>query len=130
MTHKQLTDRFQRVMDRFNGLCHMAYMSEWTHALWLDAMKRDVFESRDYKELTQYYKGKFSGFMESWNSRLYGRYFDTPGLLVWVLVGPDGRRFGPGDDSWLNESTEYKASMKDSTHAWRKAWERDELKPW
>ncbi|SRR6266576_6133157 len=51
--------------------------------------------------------------------------------LCFVNIGPDGRMFGPDDESWLllNESAEYKSTMK-GTHAWRYRWERGEFKPW
>jgi len=47
----------------------------------------------------------------------------------YVKIGPDGRMFGPNDDSWLDESPEYKSALN-GTHVWKRAWDAGQFKPW
>lgn len=39
------------------------------------------------------------------------------------------RMLGPNDDSWLNESSEYKSALTGS-HAWAKSWDKGQFKKW
>ena len=105
-----------------------------THKDHLQAMAR-VWEHRYAKQIPQYRQHA----LRSLDGYLLGELHRsgltsapsvkrTP-LLCWVLVGTDGKQFGPGNDKWLKESPKYKVSMQGS-HVWADRWALGEFKPW
>lgn len=107
-------NRYQRVVSRLRDLYASTIAYARTFDQYLEAKER-ITTSKDYARLTTYYRGKFSGVDDALFSALYEGE-NAP--LMHVKLGADGRVFLPGDDTWLNESTEYKSSMK-CMHAWR-----------
>lgn len=119
---RQLTDSLK---DAFSA----TYCYESTLTDHIDRVKRQVTETDHYKRLPQWAKAQIRG-AESilWDS-LYANRFDNLPPLCYVKIGPDGRKFGPSDDTWLSESSDYKSSLT-GVHVWAKAWEKGQFKPW
>jgi hypothetical protein len=105
-----------------------------THKDHLQAMAR-VWEHRYTKQLQQYRRHALRSLDGYLLHELHHHGFAStpeakrPPLLCWVLVGTDGKRFGPGNDDWLKESAEYKVSMQGS-HVWADRWAQGEFYPW
>jgi hypothetical protein len=113
--------RKQRIVELWLKDTHRAaiqYQSSFQN--YLDSMKR-IFESREYKALPHWRKSYIRGVYDTLFEQLQNS-------LLWVLTGPDGVKYGPGNDAWLNQSTEYKETMQ-GNHVWPKAWEQGEYRP-
>jgi len=113
-----------------------------THDAHLEEMQRRVWHTPEYQKAPRHVCSYLQGvdhtlFLSLYSAALGFRSSTaTPGKfapLEWVLVGPDGRRFREGDDTWLKESPEYKLALggneSKSTHAWRDALNAGEWKP-
>lgn len=87
---------------------------------YLASMDR-IFKSRDYVVLPHWRKSYLRGIYDT----LFGQLQNT---FVWILTGPDGKRYGPGNDAWLEQDREYKEAMQ-GTHVWPKAWQAGEYRP-
>lgn len=111
-------NRFDRVAGRMRACYVDAEAFSGTFEQFL-ADQKAVYESDDYKKLTSYYQGKIAGISDTWWGLLYGCLGQNKPLLMHVLIGRDGRIFVEGNDSWLQESTEYKSTMT-SRHIWRR----------
>lgn len=86
---------------------------------YLESMGR-IFKSKDYLTLPLYRREYLRGIYDTLFHQLQNTF-------VWILEGPDGVRYGPGNDAWLEHDTEYKLAMK-GTHVWPKAWEQGEYR--
>lgn len=92
----------------------------------IQAVKRSVFDSELLKRCPRHVRAFLQGAEKIlWDNLYAGK--DAP--LVYVIVGPDKKQFGPGNDDWLKESSEYKSAMT-GMHVWRKGWENGEVKSW
>ena len=73
-----------------------------------------------YKTLPRWAKSELIGYRDALAECQWRK-------MVWVLIGPDGRAFGPGNDDWLQENTTYKLAMI-GVHVWHKFWEHGETR--
>ena len=87
---------------------------------YLDSMDI-VFRSKEWLSLTQYRRSYLRGVYDTLFAQLQNS-------LVWILTGPDGKRYGPGNDAWLEQGTEYKQAMQ-GQHVWPNAWQAGEYRP-
>jgi hypothetical protein len=102
----------------------------------IERMRKLVWETPRYKMLPSHAKSYLHGVDKTLWDMLYSvpltyHTIDNvlPSPLVSIVIGPDGRQFGPGNDTWLNESREYKEAMK-IQHVWEHRWRKGEYKPW
>ena len=86
----------------------------------LEQTKR-IFDSADYKRLPLWRREYLRGVFDTLFHQLQNE-------LVWILTGPDGVRYGPGNDAWLEHDLAYKQAMQ-GQHVWPKAWEQGKYKP-
>lgn len=94
------------------------------HEQHLKEQERLIFESPEYSRVPNW----VASYLRGTDDMLRARWYEgSNSLLVWVLIGPDGRLFGPGNDDWLKESAEYKSSLT-GKHAWRDLWEKGEFR--
>lgn len=94
-----------------------------SHAAHLDRIAKCVWHSEEYSRIPSWRRSYLRGVYDTLFDQLYAGK-DSP--LVSIIVGHDARMFGPGDDSWLAESSEYKSAMI-TKHVWRQAWEAGEV---
>ena len=115
-----------RVKDCYRESIHFGR----THEKHLERIKTLVWESEEYKRSPRWLKLYLHGVSETCFDMLYETPLDTgESPLVSIIIGPDCKHFGPKDDSWLAESPEYKSAMK-TIHAWRRYWNKGELRAW
>lgn len=92
-------------------------------------MNRRVWASDRIKNAPKWVWSYLRGVDDSARYALYSTTQFGQALLVWVLTGPDGKQFGPGNDEWLKESHEYKSALT-GKHVWRDKWAIGEYKVW
>ena len=133
--------RLSLAVKRKNELIHRVkstYRETADFALTLDEhlarMRKHVWDSPAYQTLPTWAKSAVRGASDVLWDLLYEVPIDwstgdapaTP--LIAISIGPDGRMFDRKDDSWLQESSEYKSALQ-CTHVWRKRWEQGQFKP-
>lgn len=118
------------IKDAYRETIHFAS----THEEHLDRMRRYVWDTKRYKDSPRWLKTFLHGVDQTCFDLLYevglSHHTLTPqlGPLAAISIGTDGRKFGPNDDTWLAESSEYKLTLK-CVHVWRARWEQGEYKP-
>jgi hypothetical protein len=124
MTRKTYGDRMydkQYVLELRIKDAHGAAISfQSTFESYLASMDR-IFKSKEWASLPQYRRSYLRGVYDTLFHQLQNSF-------VWILTGPDGKRYGPGNDSWLEQDREYKEAMQ-GQHVWPKAWEQGEYRP-
>ena len=87
----------------------------------LDRMQRYVQLTDEYKRLPVWTRQYLNGYADSLWDQLYSSQLNgSLSPLTTCLEGSDGHIFIRPDDSWLNESHEYKSNMR-CHHIWRAA---------
>lgn len=100
---------------------HSAAMQfQSTFEQYLTAMER-IFKSTEYSRLPNWRRAYLRGVYDT-------LFHQLQNSLVWILTGPDGLRYGPGNDSWLERENEYKQQIK-GQHVWPNAWANGEYRP-
>jgi len=130
LASKREQELIQRIKSTYRESAHFARTLDEHIA----RMKQYVWETPEYRTLPGWAKSAIHGANDVLFSMLYEVPIDwttgdapaTP--LIAVSIGPDGRMFDRNDDSWLQESSEYKSALQ-CTHVWRKRWEQGQFKP-
>ena len=120
-----------RIREIYSESVHFAR----THKEHLERMNKLVWTSDVYRHAPRWLHTFLHGVDHTYFNMLYsvsltfktGNKSDSP--LCSISIGPDGRKYGPNDDTWLAESSEYKSNLK-CEHVWRDRWEKGEYKPW
>lgn len=116
----RMYDRQHTLELRIKDAHSSAICFQSTFASYLESMNR-VFQSKEYKSLPRHRKSYLRGVWDT-------LFHQLQNSLVWVLTGPDGVRYGPGNDAWLEQDHAYKSAIQ-GMHVWPVAWAKGEYRP-